>query len=227
MNLLATTALKTNQAEMKKTVQVNIGGMPFHVDEDAYQRLQVYLSHIRQYYINTPEGAEILSDIEARIAEILQDKISKTKQAVSFEDISTVILILGEPEQFDTTEQPTEGREDANRYFEDNSNESHQTQDHMERRRIFRDTDHAKLGGVCAGLAAYVGVVPIVVRILFIVATLFYGSSLLVYLLLWAMIPQANTRAEKMEMHGEPIDISNIERRIKDEFNNLKKNVGI
>ena len=212
---------------MKKTVQVNIGGMPFHVDEDAYARLQSYLTHIRQYYTNTPEGEEILADIEARIAEILQDKINHTKQSVSFQDICTVILILGEPEQFD--EQKLE-EETEHTNFETHANfENHKQKKHsrMERRRIFRDADNAKVGGVCAGVAAYVGITPLVVRILFLVATFFYGSSLLLYVLLWAMIPEARTRAEKMEMYGEPIDISNIERTIKDEFNNLKKNVGM
>lgn len=204
---------------MKKTVQVNIGGQPFHVDEDAYQRLQNYLQHIKAYYAKTPEGEEIIQDIEARIAEILIDKISKTKQSVSLEDISTVLLILGEPEQFDDQELHHTTTTHAEKPIE--------APIHINRRRIFRNEDNAKLGGVCSGLASYLGVKPIFARIFFAVATFFYGASFLLYILLWFMVPVARTRAEKLEMHGDSIDISSIERTIKQEFNNLKKNVGI
>ena len=86
---------------MKKTVKINLGGVFFNIDEDAYQILQNYLAHINRKFSTEPEGKEIISDIESRIAEILQSKISTHKQVISKEDIDEIIDIMGRPEDFD------------------------------------------------------------------------------------------------------------------------------
>lgn len=200
---------------MKKTVQVNIGGIAFFVDEDAFEALNAYLDHLNRYYASTDEGPEVVADIEARIAELLQEQIDPSTQSVSRTTIEKVIEVLGQPEQFD--HDPAE--------YAHTTNTSHKPWRH--RRRIFRDTDRQYIGGVCSGLAAYAGVHPNAVRVAFLLAFTFYGTSLLIYMIMWIIVPEARTRSEKLEMQGEPIDIASIERSIRDEFANLKKNVGI
>ena len=90
---------------MKKTVKINIGGVIFHLDEDAYEILQNYLTAINQRFASNGEGKEIITDIEHRIAEILQSKLNEEKQVISKEDIEEVIEIMGRPEDFDDEEE--------------------------------------------------------------------------------------------------------------------------
>ena len=212
---------------MKQTVQAQIGGLTFFVDDDAYARLQAYLRNLRNHYGNTAEASEIVADVEARIAEILQGKTVQSRRAVQMDDVLLVISILGEVEQFDDT--PTESaKNNQGTYSKEDSFSNTYTPKFkkMERRRIFRDPDNRKLGGVCAGLAAYLGLNSNVVRALFAIAAFFYGTSVLVYILLWFMVPEARTTGEKLEMRGDKINVENIERTIRDEFQNFRRNAG-
>jgi phage shock protein PspC (stress-responsive transcriptional regulator) len=204
---------------MKKIVQTQIGGRTFYMDEDAYVRLQAYLTSLHKYYGHGTEGAEIVADVEARIAEILHDKISVTHRAVSLSDIAAVIATIGEVEQFGDTQTDEE--------YQHHTQYTNPKTHNMQRRRIFRDTDNRKLGGVCAGLAAYFGLSVSIVRVLFALSGFFYGTSVVIYVLLWAMVPEAKTTSEKIEMRGDKINLENIEKTIKDEFSNFRKNTGL
>ena len=97
---------------MKKTLTVNISGQVFHIDEDAYNVLNDYLQSIRQHFAKTKGGDEIFSDIEARIAEMLREKLTSNKQVITIEDISEVIKTIGDPNEFggeEYDEQPKAG----------------------------------------------------------------------------------------------------------------------
>ena len=195
---------------MKKTVKINIGGVIFHLDEDAYQILQNYLTSINQRFAATEEGKEIISDIEHRIAEILQSKLSEQKQVISKEDIDEVIEIMGHPEDFENEED-----EENNQYknFERSS------------RRLYRDPDNRILGGVCSGIGSYLNIDPLVIRIIFLVLLIVYGVIGIVYIVLWALLPAANTTAQKLDMRGEKFNISDIEKNVRKEYENVKDNL--
>ncbi|HIA13146.1 MAG TPA: PspC domain-containing protein [Flavobacteriales bacterium] len=201
---------------MKKTVTINLSGIIFHIDEDAHDKLNAYLNKIKGYFGDSESKDEIMADIEARIAEMLQEKIGKGKEVISTEDVDQVISVMGKPEDYvdaDSTPPPDATTEDE-RSADDYG---------YTRKRVFRDPDNNVLGGVCGGIAAYFNFDPIWLRIVFAVSFFFFGSGFLLYVLLWLVIPKAHTTAEKLEMKGERVNVSNIEKSIKEELDNLKK----
>lgn len=196
---------------MKKTLTVNLAGIVYHIDEDAYQKLSKYLGSLEKKLSNEPDVKDILTDIEARIGELLNERLGNVRQVVVLEDITFIIDVLGEPELITD--------EGAAPYDSPHSG-------HYKRkaRRIYRDPDDRFLAGVCSGLAAYWNIDPAIVRIGFVVLVLLGGSGLLIYLILWIVIPEAQTTAQKLEMRGEPVNIDNIKNFFKDEFENVKRN---
>ena len=191
---------------MKKTVKINISGVFFNIDEDAYHILQNYLAHVNRKFSAEQEGKEIISDIELRIAEILQSKINNQKQVISKEDIDEVIEIMGKPEDFDNEDT----HRSANTYS----------------RRLYRDPDNRVLGGVCSGMASYFNIDPVIVRLIFVVMLFIsWGVVGLIYIVLWALLPPAYTTAEKLEMRGENFSISDIEKNVRNEFETVKSNL--
>lgn len=195
---------------MKKTLTVNLNGMVFHIDEDAYYVLNDYLRSIRKHFSETEGRDEILSDIEARIAEMLRDRIGDQRQVITIDDIEEVIRVIGQPSEFG--EEPESG-----------ATGSRNTGQGKAPKRLYRDPDHSILGGVCGGLGAYFHTDPVWFRLAFVIAFFpAFGTSLLVYIILWIVIPEAKTTAEKLEMKGERVNISNIEKSIKEEIGNLK-----
>lgn len=194
---------------MKKTVKINIGGVIFHLDDDAYQVLQNYLTAINQRFASTDEGKEIISDIEHRIAEILQSKLSEQKEVISKEDIDEVIEIMGHPEDFTETE-------------ESEPKDYHQYE--RSGKRLYRDPDNRILGGVCSGIASYLNIDPLIIRILFLVLMFAYGVIGIIYIVLWALLPAAHTTAQKLDMRGENFNISDIEKNVRKEYENVKDN---
>lgn len=201
---------------MNKTVSVNISGFIFHIEEQGYEILKKYLQTIRGYFKDTKGGDEIMVDVEARIAEMFQER-TKNRQVVELQDVEEVISIMGKPEAFiEEAPEPNQS-----------SQKSQEPQPEMvinpKTRRIYRDPDDKVIGGVCSGISAYFDIDPIWIRIGFAVAFFGYGTGLLVYILLWIIIPKARTTAEKLEMKGENVNLSNIEKSIKEELEGVKK----
>lgn len=197
---------------MNKTVTINISGIIFHIEEDAYDKLSKYLSTIKGYFSKTDGGNEIMSDIEARIAEMLQSKTSAVKQVVLMADVDSVIEAMGKPEEFAEGHTEKEEQED----------ESFQSSEPI-KKRLFRDPDNKAVGGVCSGIAAYFDVDIVWIRLAMFLLIFFGGLSLWVYIILWIVIPEAKTTAEKLAMRGEKIDINNISKTVKEEAEQLKQ----
>ncbi len=191
---------------MNKTVNINLGGIFFHIDEDAYQKLKMYLDAVRNSLSDDPQGKdEIINDIEIRISEILSEKIKDSRQVVNVKDVEKVIEIMGKPEDYAV---------DFDYFSDDFSYESKK----INRKKLYRDPDDKFLGGVCSGLAHYFNVDVIWVRLFWLFFALTYGSGVLIYFLLWILLPVANTTSEKLEMEGEEVNINNIEKKIREEF---------
>ncbi len=190
---------------MKKTIKINLGGVVYHIDEDAYDLLRTYLDQLESRFSKSPGGSEILSDIETRMAELFQGKLTSGKEVISLADAKEIISIMGEPEEIGEGDQEEEA---VPRY----------SQGARRGRRMYRDPDSKVVGGVCSGLGAWFNIDPVFIRILFVVFTLTYGAGILIYLILWIGVPEARTSAEKLEMRGEEINISNIERKVRQNY---------
>ena len=190
---------------MNKTISINLGGFFFHIDEDAYQKLSRYFDAVKRSL--APDGRdEIMSDIETRIAELFQERLQNEKQVVGLVEIDQVIAIMGQPEDY--------------KIDDENTNFSSFTSSHdsnKKSKRLYRDHDNSILGGVASGFGHYLNIDPLWIRILFIISPwITFGTSLLIYLILWILIPEALTTSQKLEMKGEPINISSIEKKVKD-----------
>jgi phage shock protein PspC (stress-responsive transcriptional regulator) len=196
---------------MNKTISINLSGMLFYLEENAYNRLFHYLNEIRQCFVGTDGGDEIIQDIEARIAELFA-KYIVSKQVILEKEVDEVIGIMGEPEVYNDDEAKTQ-----------KPNDEKENKERGAIKRLYRDSDDAVLGGVCSGIAYYFGIDPVWLRLAFVIALFLAGSGPLLYIILWIVIPKANTTAEKLQMRGEKVNIENINRRIKEEAKIFKE----
>ena len=198
---------------MNKTVSINLGGLFFHIDEDAYQKLNRYFDAIKRSL--SPDGKdEIMSDIEGRIAELLSEMLKNDKQVVGSREVDEVIAVMGQPEDYRIDEEtPPKSQTYYTPGYEP-----------FRTKKFYRDGEKGIVAGVCAGLGHYFRIDPLWIRIIFII-TLFlsFGTSTIVYVLLWILIPKAITTTEKLEMTGEPINISNIEKKVREEISSLSE----
>ncbi|HNY13996.1 MAG TPA: PspC domain-containing protein [Bacteroidales bacterium] len=195
---------------MKITLSINLGGWSFNIDEDAYAELKRYLKNLEIHFAAEESSAEILSDIETRMAEILRSRLTTYKQVITMDDVRHVISVLGTPEDL-SGENTSTGDKFASRGYH----------------RMYRDPDHRIIGGVCAGIGAYWRIEPWIVRIIFLILGVMGGVGLLVYLILYIVLPEAKTTAQKIEMKGEPVNIHNITEAVKNEFDNVRKNMNL
>ncbi|MBN9285652.1 MULTISPECIES: PspC domain-containing protein [unclassified Flavobacterium] len=199
---------------MNKTVSINLGGFFFYMDEDAYQKLNRYFDAIKRSL--SPDGRdEIMNDIESRVAELLSEKLSSEKQVVGLTEIDQVITVMGQPEDY---------------RIEDDANESNTTYTTYNStsgsKKLYRDKEKGLLGGVAAGFGHYLGIDPLWLRILLIVLVFAgFGTGIVAYIILWILIPEAKTTSEKLEMTGEPITISNIEKKVREGFGEISEKI--
>ena len=202
---------------MKKNINVNISGLLFNIDEDAFATLQNYLDRLKHHFGSDESASEIINDIESRIAEMMQEKLSERKSVITIEDVQQIIKVMGEPGEIEDESEFETKQQTPPPPFEAKSNNYQTTSG---KRKLYRDPDDKIIGGVSSGLAIYFGIAPLWIRLAFVALT-FFGMSILVYIILWIVIPEARTTAQKLEMRGEPVNIDNIEKSIRDELNNL------
>jgi len=194
---------------MNKTVNINLAGIFFHIDEDAYAKLQHYIDAIKRSLANTQGQDEIIADIEARIAELFAEKIKDERQVIGNKEVDEIITIMGQPEDYMVDEE----------IFEDQPQYSHSR---TSGKQLFRDTEHSYIGGVSSGLGHYLAIESIWVRILWIILTIASsGAFILIYIALWIFVPEAKTTADKLSMRGEAVNITNIERKIREGFDDV------
>ncbi|MBO3116629.1 PspC domain-containing protein [Winogradskyella sp. DF17] len=200
---------------MNKTVNINLAGIFFHIDEDAYLKLQRYLEAIKRSFTDSQGRSEIIADIEARIAELFAERIQNEKQVVGIKLVDEVITIMGQPEDYLVDDE----------IFEDEP-QQRQTYRSKSTKKLFRDTDNSYIGGVSAGLGHYLGLDVLWVRLLWILLAIGSGGTFIfIYLIFWALVPEALTTAEKLTMTGDPVNISNIEKKIKDGIDTVSEKV--
>ncbi len=192
---------------MKKNFTVNICGSIFNIDEDAYEKLNHYLEGIKSHFRSSEGGDEIISDIESRISEMLREKLTEEKEVITIEDVEKVIQVMGRPFEFEGEEEKAEQND---------------LRDAASKRpkRLFRDDDNRIIGGVAAGMGLYFNVDALWFRLAFIASLFFAGPF--IYILFWLIMPLARSTADKLEMRGQKVNISNIKKSINEEIGALK-----
>lgn len=201
---------------MNKTVNINLANVLFHIDEDAYNKMRRYLESVKRSFANTPGSDEIIADIEARVAELFHEKLENERQVITEKEVDEVIAIMGQPEDYMVDED----------IFEDEPISSRARSSETRSKKFYRDTEQKYVAGVSSGLGHYFNIDPLWIRLLWIILTI--GSSggfILIYGLLWILIPEAVTTSEKLDMRGEAVNISNIERKVKEGFDDVADKV--
>jgi len=198
---------------MNKTVNINLAGIFFHIDEDAYLKLQRYLEAIKRSFTDSQGRSEIISDIEARISELFSERVKHDKQVIGMKEVDEVITIMGQPEDYLVDDE----------IFED---EPKSFTPRSSTKKLFRDTDNSYIGGVSSGLGHYLGIDVVWIRLLWILLALGSGGTFIfLYILFWVLVPEAVTTSDKLIMKGEPVNISNIEKKIKKGFDEVSETV--
>ncbi len=192
---------------MKITVSINLGGYSFNIDEDAYTELKRYLKNLELHFAEEESSSEILSDIESRMAELFRGKLTAYKHVITIDDVNQVISVLGTPEDISDNEKRSAGDKFSTPGYN----------------RMYRDPDRRIIGGVCSGMGAYWNVEPWLVRVIFLILAMVGGLGILIYLILYIVLPEAKTTAQKIEMKGDPVNIHNIKDSVKQEFNTVTK----
>jgi phage shock protein PspC (stress-responsive transcriptional regulator) len=201
---------------MNKTVNINLANTLFHIDEQAYDKMRRYLESIKRSFANTPGSDEIQADIEARIAELFYEKLENERQVITEKEVDEVITIMGQPEDYMVDED----------IFEDEPKTRQASKEQPRSKKLYRDTETKYVAGVSSGLGYYFGIDAIWVRLLWIFLTIGSGGGfILLYGLLWILIPEARTTSQKLDMRGEAVNISNIERKVKEGFEEVADRV--
>lgn len=203
---------------MNKTRQIVVDRRTFHIDEEAYQILSDYLKNLEKHYKSLSYGKEIVEDIEARISELFSPKSKDNQFVITAQIVKEVIATIGSPEDIDG--DLDEKKEQASEPNQTPSSAPTASQ----RKRFFRDLEDKKLGGVCSGIAHYLNFDVAFVRIAAAVLVFVtFGYSVLVYLILWLLTPPARSTAQRLEMRGENVTITNIQASIEREFERLRQ----
>lgn len=187
-----------------------MGGRVFAIEDDAYERLNGYLAEIRDVFAHYPDATEIVADMEDRMADQFEGQGTSSAKYITLLNIENLIATMGSAEDLRKTV----------------SAEEHQNQPVMNTdnvpRKLFRNPDDKILLGVCSGLAAYFGIDPVFIRLAFVIGTFLGGSGILLYIVLYLIMPEAKTTTEKMAMRGEPITLAGVVEQVKTEFSEEK-----
>jgi len=174
---------------MKKVININFQGRVIPIEETAYEILQQYVESLRKYFANEEGRDEIINDIEGRIAELFSDRLKKGATCITEGDVNAVMASIGRPEDFDKAEEETSGGAKTKTSQQHAPNYQYV---YSGRGRLYRNADDKIIAGVCSGLANYLGIDPVLARILFVV---FFGALFWVYIVLWIIVPSQSIQS--------------------------------
>jgi len=204
---------------MNKTVNINLAGIFFHIDEDAYGKLQRYIAAIRRSFAGVQGEDEIIADIEGRIAELFNERITEPRQVIRIQELDEVITIMGQPEDYAVDED----------IFEDSASgdqKNYSSSRPGTGKKLYRDADNAYIGGVSSGFGHYFNIDPLWIRLLWVGLVIAgFGAPVVIYILLWVLVPEASTTADKLEMKGKAVNIDNIQQKVKESFDAVADSV--
>jgi len=198
---------------MNKTIIININGIVFHIEEDAYEVLRSYMIDVKRHFGNTADSHEIVGDIENRIAEMFSDRIVQgRKEVITMDDVNQVIAQMGSVSDFEGDAAGEAG------------DPMYDLPPLTGQRKLMRDPDDKVFGGVCSGLGHYFGIEARWIRLILVLLLIFGGTGLLLYIILWIVMPLARTRADRMAMRGETPNLQNFKRSFQEEMEGLRTN---
>ena len=200
---------------MNKVLNINLGGYPFVIDDDAFLQLEKYLKRLQRHFRGSQGYDDIMHDIEGRLAELFSEKMGPRKIIMS-KDVDECVAIMGHPEEFD------DGTTDEKTFYNDNTQNMNTA---TTKKRLYRDAESKVIGGVCSGLGAYFGIDKVWVRLIFFISFFTFGFGLLPYIILWILVPEAVTSAEKLSMEGEPVNIHSIANKIQEDLSDLTQKI--
>lgn len=219
---------------MKKNITIDIFGQRYAIDEKAYELLNRYLDSVKRYYANAEGGEKTADNIERRIAELLRNKKSEGATVVTLEDVRDIIGKIGNPYETDyDTQQDSDAYAAQDAYDSTDTTEEYRSNgilDGLKGRYLYRDTDDKVLGGVCSGVANFIGSdSPAMVRLATVVlffALLYLGNLFdiqtawtlpLIYIIMWAIVPLPRSTEDRLKMKGQEVTPENInEERLKE-----------
>lgn len=194
---------------MNKTIDIELAGLLFHMDEKAHAQLQAYLNSIAAALANTEGKEEIIREVEARLAELFQEALGESRQVITLYDVTAACAQIGSPQDFVDEEDAPKAN---SRHAKGN-------------RRLFRDPENGMIGGVATGMAHYFDADPVWVRVIALLITFATGIGLPVYLVLWVITPKAETVADRMAMRGERATFENIKSRVQSEYERVENHL--
>lgn len=209
---------------MNKTIIININSIVFHIEEEAYEVLRSYMIDIKKHFGKSSDSQEILQDIENRIAEMFSEKIKiGRKEVISLEDVNLVINQMGKVSDFEGEEDEIseETNQPQSEYSDSSQSTASTTGSSTMEKKLMRNPDDKVFGGVCSGLAAYFGIETKWMRLIFACFFLFGGSGVMIYVILWMVMPVAVSRADKMAMKGESPNLQNFKKSFDEELQGL------
>lgn len=196
---------------MNKTIIININGIVFHIEEDAYEVLRTYMTEVKRHFAYSADSEEIVTDIENRLAEMFNERLAaENKQVIVLQDVKEVTDRMGNVADFELEEEaePTFAYRDTSSQVE---------------KKLLRDMDDRVIAGVAAGVGHYFDIEPRWMRLIFLLLIFFGGTGIMLYIILWIIMPRAVTRADKMAMKGEPINIQNFKKNFDEEVEGLRQ----
>ena len=198
---------------MNKTISISLAGFSFIIEEQAYEKLNAYLQALRNS-LEKDEADEVMYDIEIRISEIFRENLDK-REVVNSDDVEKVIAQLGTPEAIEGQSEENAGQE---------------TSQEKTKKELFRDMKRGKIAGVCAGLAQYFGMDISLMRIIWILVFIFTVGfiSVVAYVILWVVLPEAETASDFLKMQGKPINFDSLKeagQRVSSFYNENKSEI--
>ena len=196
---------------MNKTIIININGIVFHIEEDAYEILKSYMTEVKRHFAYSSDSVEIVTDIENRLAEMFNERLTEhNKQVIVIADVEEITAKMGKASDFEL----------------ENDNEMFGAENLKASKTLYKDSDDRIIGGVCAGLGHYFDIEVKWVRLIALLLTLFSGVGLIPYIVLWIILPTAKSRQEKMAMRGEPINLQSFKKTFDEEADAIKSGEG-
>ncbi|MEK7649851.1 MAG: PspC domain-containing protein [Patescibacteria group bacterium] len=189
---------------MEKTVQITIGATLFQLTQAAYDELASYLASLRSHFAEETGHDEILHDIESRIAEKL---LEKKQDVITKKDVTSVLSEMGSASEMDEEAAPHDT----------------ETLPRGTYKKLYRDTQDARIAGVASGIAKYFDIEIFWLRIIFLISILFGGTGIFLYIVLWILVPEAKTSSQKLEMRGDPVNLEGIARVVKESVGEARK----
>lgn len=200
---------------MKKTVSVNIKGINFLIEEDAYELLQDYMDRLASTLNKSEESSEIIEDVELRVAEICSSKMNDSKTVVELKDIQEILAQLGEPSDY--IDEDTE-----NSTYDNTNTQTENKKSDSKERRLFRDNENAVIAGICQGIANFFKLDVVIIRAIFVVMFLFGGFGFPLYIIMWIIVPKAKSTIDRLRMKGIPVTVENVREEVENAAERIK-----